>query len=87
MKSSTFTSSVDARFGSRNIHYVKGFIGAYRLDGRVLETAVIEDEQVGREAGPEGTAGEVDHSLAWTIACKKSPAWMKRSVCPARMGE
>ena len=31
------------------------------MDG-ILETAVIKDERVGREAGPEGTVGRVDHS-------------------------
>ena len=53
----------------------------------ILETAVTKDEQAGREAGPKGTVGEVAHSLAWTMAWKKSPAWMERAVCPARMGE
>ena len=56
------------------------------MDG-ILEIAVIKDERIGREAGPEGTVGRVAHSLAWTIAWKKSSARMKRPACPARMGE
>ena len=59
-------------------------VGGLLAGGQAMESQVIEDEQVGREERPEGGSVELS-TLAWVMALKKSAAWTKRTVCPARM--
>ena len=55
------------------------------LGGQAMETQVIEDEQVGRDRKDRKARSTELSTLAWVMALKKSSAWLKRTVCPARM--
>ena len=56
------------------------------LGSEPVQPGVVEDEQVGGEEGPEGAVQRVVDP-AWAMAMKKSSAWLKRTVCPARTAE
>ena len=56
------------------------------LGGEPVQSQVVEDEQVGVRKDRKARSTELS-TLACAMALKKSSAWLKRTVCPARMAE